>query len=227
MLQTSPTGTVHDGQSSGDAGGWVLVVAAQRGDREAFGRLYDRHVGGVARFVGCRVGDRGLVEDLTSETFTRAWRRIGSVSDQGRDVGAWLTAIARNLVADHYKSSRHKLDTSVADVAQLAGADAREVGPQRAVLDRETAAELRAHVAALSADQRECLRLRYFQDLSVAETAAAMGRNPGAVKALTHRGITRLRQRLADDSTPPVPRAARRRGHPPGRGAAGLLSVVA
>ncbi|MGH3934656.1 MAG: RNA polymerase sigma factor [Pseudonocardiaceae bacterium] len=185
-----------DGLGGSDAaGGWDLVAAAQRGDRDAFGQLYDRHVAGVSRFVGRRVHDRGLVEDLTSETFTRAWRRIGSVSDQGRDVAAWFTTIARNLVADHYRSPRHKLDRPVAEVTD---AHSPQPGPERAVIDRETATELHAHLAALPTDQRDCLRLRYLEDLSVAQTATAMGRNPGAVTALTHRGITRLRQRLTD-----------------------------
>ena len=84
--------------------GWDLIEAAQAGDREAFGSLYSRYAPGVSRFVGSRLRDRALAEDLTSETFARALRRIDSVSDQGRDAGAWFTTIARNLVLDHVKS---------------------------------------------------------------------------------------------------------------------------
>ena len=115
MVATPHSMTVHNGQSSAAARdatpSWELVEAAQAGDREAFGQLYARYAGGVSRFLGHRVRDRALVEDLTSETFARALRRIDSVRDQGRDPGAWLTTIARNLVFDHTKSSRYKLDT--------------------------------------------------------------------------------------------------------------------
>lgn len=188
--------------------GWDLVDAAQRGDRDAFGELYARYVGGVARFVGSRVGgDRALVQDLTSETFLRALRRIDSVSYQGRDVGAWLTTIARNLLADHRKSSRARLERASAELAdggRLWGADR---GPEQVVINAAALAEVRRCVEQLPADQRECLRLRFWEESSVADTAVAMGRSVNAVKALRHRAIAALRAAMADDATRPVPRA--------------------
>ncbi|MGH8572330.1 MAG: RNA polymerase sigma factor [Gammaproteobacteria bacterium] len=180
------------------------MEAAQRGDREAYGQLYSRYADGVSRFLSNRVRDRGLVEDLTSETFLRGWRRIDSVSDQGKDVGTWFTTIARNLVFDHTKSSRYKLDTPVAEVRD---SNTRDRGPEQTVVDRDTAAALRRHVAQLPPDQRRSIYHRFFEDLSVSETAAVMGRNVGAVKALQHRGITKLRAAMAADPAPvPPPR---------------------
>src|SRR5262249_56811428 len=79
---------------------WHLVRLAQAGDGEAFGQLYDRYVDMVFRFVYLRVNDRALAEDFTSETFLRALRRIGTISYQGRDIGAWFITIARNIVLD-------------------------------------------------------------------------------------------------------------------------------
>ncbi len=180
---------------------WALVEAAQAGDREAFGALYGRYVSGVSHFLGNRVRDRGLVEDLTSETFTRALRRIDSVVDQGRDPGAWLTTIARNLVFDHTKSSRYKLDTPTAHITDR---DCHDRGPEQTVIDRDTATQLRRHIEALSTDQRQSIRHRFFDDLSVAETAAAMDRSEGAVKALQHRAISQLRESLTRDAGPPA-----------------------
>ncbi len=78
---------------------WDLVAAAQRGDREAFGRLYDRHVEAVDRYALARVGDRPLAEDLTGQVFLRAWRGIGSLHDQHADIGAWLVSIAHQLAS--------------------------------------------------------------------------------------------------------------------------------
>ena len=182
--------------------GWDLIEAAQAGDRDAFGRLYARYAPGVSRFVGSRTGDRMLAEDLTSETFTRALRRIDSVSYQGRDVGAWFTTIARNLITDHMKSSRYQLDRSTADIAD---ADDHHDSPEQSVIKRDTAADVRRRVEQLPTDQQQCLRLRYWQELSVAETAAAMGRSDAAVKALQHRGVLGLRAAMAKDNWPPTP----------------------
>ncbi len=71
-------------------GSWELVAAVQAGDREAFGRLYERYLPQVRGFVRRRVWDAGLVEDLTSETFLRALRRIDTLTERRADPGAWL-----------------------------------------------------------------------------------------------------------------------------------------
>ena len=83
---------------------------AKDGDAEAYGQLYDHYVSGVFRFIYYRVSSQQLAEDLTSETFVRALRAIQRFNWQGKDFGAWLTTIARNLVADHFKSSRARLE---------------------------------------------------------------------------------------------------------------------
>ncbi|SDX54617.1 RNA polymerase sigma-70 factor, ECF subfamily [Modestobacter sp. DSM 44400] len=168
---------------------WELVRRAQTGDAEGFGQLYDRYVDVVFRFLYHRVGDSATAEDFTSETFVRALRRIDSLTFQGRDVGAWLITIARNIVLDHVKSSRYRLEVTTADMRD---ADRATDGPEDAVLQGLTNAELLAGVAQLSDEQRECVVLRFLQDLSVAETAAAMGKKDGAVKALQHRAVRRL-----------------------------------
>jgi RNA polymerase sigma-70 factor (ECF subfamily) len=185
--------TIESVESNAATEPWNLVRAAQGGDTDAFGALYDRYVDVVYRYVLFRVGDRTLAEDVTSETFLRALRSIGSISYQGRDVGAWFVTIARNIVFDHVKSSRYRLEVTTAELA-----DNREVtdGPEQEVLTDATNAELLRCVAQLGEDQRECITLRFIQGLSVAETAARMGRNEGAIKALQHRAVRRLAQLL-------------------------------
>jgi len=172
---------------------WQLVRAAQDGDTEAFGLLYDHYVDTVFRYVMLRVGDRPLAEDLTSETFLRAFRRIGSVTYQGRDVGAWFVTIARNLLLDYIKSSRFRLEVSAAEPGY---GKAVECGPETQVISRITHVELLRCVQQLGEDQRECVVLRFLHGLSVAETALIMGRNEGAIKALQHRAVRRLGQLL-------------------------------
>lgn len=172
---------------------WLLVEAAQSGDTFSFGCLYDRYVDVVYRYVLVRLGDRALAEDVTSETFLRAFRRIHSITYQGRDVGAWFITIARNLVLDHLKSSRFRLEVSTADPDE--GPEVVS-GPESQVLANLTRIELLRCVQLLGDDQRECIVLRFLQGLSVSETAEVMGRNQGAIKALQHRAVRRLAQLL-------------------------------
>ena len=151
----------------------------------------------VFRYVLFRIGDRSLAEDVTSETFLRAFRRINSVSYQGRDVGAWFVTIARNIVLDHVKSSRFRLEVATADPDD---GQAVEVGPETQVLANIAHAELLRCVEQLGDDQRECIVLRFLQGLSVAETAEIMNRNAGAIKAFQHRAVRRLAQLLRTES---------------------------
>ena len=174
---------------------WALVHRAQAGDAEAFGELYDHYVTMVHRYVYHRVGDRATAEDVTSETFVRALRRIDSLSFQGRDVGAWLVTIARNIVLDHVKSSRYRLEVATADMRD---ADQATDGPEDAVMQHLTNRELMACVQQLGSEQQECIVLRFIHGLSVSETAEIMGKKDGAIKALQHRAVRRLAGLLPD-----------------------------
>jgi len=197
-LPTTPAGaaSTEPNESAPHDEAWQLVGAAQDGDTKAFGLLYDRYVDSVYRYVLFRVGDRSLAEDVTSETFLRALRRITSVSYQGRDVGAWFITIARNIVLDHVKSSRYRLEVTTSELDDNSEVTA---GPEQQVLNEATYSELLRCVTMLNNDQRECIVLRFLQGLSVAETANLMGRNEGAIKALQHRAVRRLAQLLPSE----------------------------
>jgi RNA polymerase sigma-70 factor (ECF subfamily) len=175
-----------------------LVQRAQQGDAEAFGELYDRYVDVVYRFISYRVGSRQLAEDLTSETFLRALRRISSFTWQGRDVGAWFVTIARNLVADHYKSSRYRLEVTTDDVSESGARLDSAASPEGAVIESMTNKVLLEAVRQLNAEQQECIALRFLQGMSVAETAKVMGKNDGAIKALQYRAIRSLGRLLPE-----------------------------
>ncbi|MBW8485026.1 sigma-70 family RNA polymerase sigma factor [Actinomadura parmotrematis] len=180
-----------------------LVLRARDGDAEAFGCLYDRHVELVYRYVLYRVGSHPLAEDLTSETFLRALHGIGGYRRSGRDFGAWLVGLARELVAGHLASGRHRREVSAELLADLLGAlpepDGPADGPERALFDAITSRTLLAAVDRLGPEQRECVVLRFLHGRSVAETALIMGREPGAVKALQHRAVRTLARLLPDD----------------------------
>lgn len=178
-----------------DNGAWTLVKASQEGDMGAFSELFERYYDVVFRYVLFRMNDRTLAEDITQETFVRALRRIGSVTYQGRDIAAWFVTIARNLIFDHVKSSRYRLESTTAEIVDLSPTTN---GPEQQVLDGATNDELLRCVRKLNPDQQECIQLRFLQGLSVAETARIMDRNEGAVKALQHRAVRRLAQLLPE-----------------------------
>lgn len=174
----------------------ALVKLAQDGDGEAFGQLYESYADTVYRYIYYRVSNRQLAEDLTSETFVRALRRISTFTWQGRDFGAWLVTIARNLVADHFKSSRYRLEVPTGEMVDSNGTGPT---PEEHVLGYLSDKALLDAVCQLNPQQRECVTLRFLHGLSVAETARIMDKNDGAIKTLQYRAIRTLARLLPTD----------------------------
>jgi RNA polymerase sigma-70 factor (ECF subfamily) len=196
--RTAGTATARRPAADSDSARMMdLVERAQAGEADAFGRLYDQYSDTVYRYIYYRVGGKATAEDLTSETFLRALRRIGTFTWQGRDFGAWLVTIARNLVADHFKSSRFRLEVTTGEML-----DANEVerSPEDSVLESLSNAALLDAVRRLNPQQQECVTLRFLQGLSVAETARVMGKNEGAIKTLQYRAVRTLARLLPDDA---------------------------
>jgi RNA polymerase sigma-70 factor (ECF subfamily) len=173
----------------------ALVELARNGDSEAFGQLYDHYHVSVYRFLYYRLGSVPLAEDLTAETFFRALRSMSSFRWQGKDFGAWLMTIARNLTTDHFKAGRTRLETTTEDMSTL---DTTTEGPEGAVLASLTNEALLEALSELPTEQRECLVMRFLQGLSIAETAEVLGRSAGAVKQLQLRGVRNLARILPD-----------------------------
>ncbi|WP_371668817.1 sigma-70 family RNA polymerase sigma factor [Streptomyces sp. NBC_00289] len=171
-----------------------VIARARAGDREAFATLYHEHYRLVHTFLLVRTRDRHLAEDLTQEVFTRALRRIDAFTWQGTAFAAWLITIAKNLHRDELGRGRTRLETTVADFPdpQVPGR-----GPESLALRELEAVEahetVRTALHTLNAQQRHCVQLRFLDELTAQETALAMGRSVGAVKALTHRALLKLR----------------------------------
>lgn len=173
----------------------ALVELARQGDKEAFGLLYDHYHAAVYRFLSFRVGSQILAEDLTSETFFRALRSMNSFRWQGKDFGAWLMTIARNLATDHFKAGRTRLEQTTEDMTKL---DTSADGPENEVLSSLSSEVLIAALQELPNEQRECLVMRFFEGLSIAETADRLGRSAGAIKQLQLRGVRNLAKSIPE-----------------------------
>lgn len=172
-----------------------MVEQAREGDPEAFGALFDHYHPKIYRFVYYRTGSVQLAEDLSSEAFVRALRNISKFTWQGKDFGAWLTTIARNLITDHFKSARSRLEHPTEDSWVL---DSSTEGPEGAVLASLTNETLLEAVRTLPEEQQTCIVMRFLQGFSIAEVAASLDRSEGAVKQLQLRAIRNLAKRLPE-----------------------------
>jgi RNA polymerase sigma-70 factor (sigma-E family) len=150
---------------------------------EAFMReLHPRLIGGLTLYCG----QAALAEELTQETLARVWGRWSEVRNHPAP-HAWAWRVALNLASSWFR--RKAIERRA--TARLGPPASLSFDPD--VADRVA---VREAVAALPTRQRAVLVLRYFEDLSVAETAEAMGCAQGTVKSMTHQAIAALRGHL-------------------------------
>jgi RNA polymerase sigma factor (sigma-70 family) len=136
-------------------------------------------------------GDRGHAEDLAQVTLWRTARRWGELSGSP---DAYAHEVLVNLSRDRRRSlTRRPLEVAQLDLVVDRGDDCTE-----ALLERNAVVQA---VRRLPRRQREVVVLRFFLDLSVAQTAAALGTSEGTIKSYTARAIARLRNLLSEDPT--------------------------
>lgn len=186
-----------DGLAVGEPEVIAWVRWAREGSAPAFAHLYDTFFDQVYTYVYHRTGHRQTAEDLVSDVFVRALRGISAFRWRGVGFGAWLVTIARNLVNDHYKSARFRLEASVHEVFDRPAS--HEGGPEHAAVTGDLRTHVHAALADLTDEQGEVLHLRFLQQFDVAETAAVMGKSGDAVKALQYRALRALAKRVPEE----------------------------
>ena len=179
-----------------------LVVKAQQGDKLAFASLYEQYSPLVYRFLRRRLdGADEVVEDLAEDVFVKVYEKLDRYVERGLPFTAWLYRIAHNHLVDYLRSLPRMTASSLDEVAEVP--ERAAAAAFRRVLDRQS---LEPAVARLTSDQRQTIELRFMEGMSVAETAASMGRSDEAVKKLQARALTNLRRHLAPPAPTPMAR---------------------
>lgn len=165
----------------------VVLAAALAGQGWAFTSLFNWLEAPITAFVrgrGC-----GEPDEVVNEVFLGAFRGLHRFEGDHIDFRRWVFGIARNKVVDSYRaqSRRDFIDLRAIDDMPIAAGDAEEDALSHLSGDRVT--EL---LATLTEDQRDVVVLRLISDLSIAEVAAMLDKQPGAVKALQARALRRL-----------------------------------
>ena len=168
-----------------------LVHRAQRGDKEAFTQLYESHFDKIYRYVVLRIGNKTEAEDVTQQVFLKALQSIPSFKWKGIPFSAWLFRIAHNLVVDYLRKVKKVVITPLDESSVKSDSN-----PQLLVEQRLDIEQLISATKRLTRAQREVISLRFAGELSVTESAKAMGKSEGAVKALQHSAIVALRKAL-------------------------------
>lgn len=171
----------------------AVLAAARAGESWAYTRIFEwlaRPVAGYLRGAGVEDPD-----GLANEVFLRVFGGIERFDGTEGRFRSWVFAIAHNLVIDDRRRRSRRPQQAVLEGDVGPSAPGAEEGALVALGDEE----LRALLADLPPDQRDVVLLRLVADFSIEDTAAAIGKKPGAVKSLQHRALTSLRKRLGED----------------------------
>jgi RNA polymerase sigma factor (sigma-70 family) len=162
------------------------------GDPEAV-RLVYRSYGRLVYAVAYRVlGDRGLAEEATQQTFLKAWRAAGSL-DESREMGPWLATIARRVAIDVHRSEARRSADELESVAPGDPALVTQPHSAEAVYD---VWEVRRAVAELPPEEQEIVRLQHFEGLTHTQIAERLKLAVGTVKSRSFRAHKRLAAQL-------------------------------
>ncbi len=165
-----------------------LISAAQE-NPAAFGRLYDRYVQPIYRYLYSRLGDVHAAEDITSQTFIAAYEALPKYREQGQ-FSAWLFRIARSKLNDHFRRSRR-------EVGLEAAGELLEREDSLGVLIRaEELSQIRFLIKKLNEEEQDLIRLRYVAELSFGEIAELLGKREDAVKKSVYRLLERLKGQM-------------------------------
>ncbi len=171
------------------------LVEQAREDPKAFAELYHRYLPRVHAFAYRRTGAVEVAEDITSATFERALRSLGSYSWRPGGFGPWLFRIASNELVDHYRRTERAGSPRAVEAAILLHGQAAP-DPADAVDTRDAVDELLGAMSRLSPRYQRALALRYLSGLSPDEAAAALGTSKATMAVVVHRASRALRQAL-------------------------------
>jgi RNA polymerase sigma-70 factor (ECF subfamily) len=173
----------------------TLVQKAQRGDKEAFGMLYDSYVNKIYRFVYVKVSEKTEAEDITQQVFIRAWENINTFTFQGFPFSSWLYRIAHNAVIDLYRTKKN-----VVAIELVSELDLSYVTDHMEALDtRQEMARVLNALKELKPDEQSILVMRFIDELSNKEVANVLGKTEGSVRVIQHRALKQLKEHLHND----------------------------
>lgn len=152
--------------------------------------VYDSHADSIFRLCYAKTGSRDEAKDLTQETFTRVWERLGRNEAEIENLRAFLFAVARNLIKDYYKKKKPVLERDLPE-----GAMENIPGASDETLQAESRILLDA-LKGLSDPYREALMLHLVEGLPIGEVAKMLGERPNTISVRVKRGLEKARLTL-------------------------------
>lgn len=168
----------------------ALVLLAQEGDKDAFGKIYDHFFEQIYRYVFFRM-KMEEVEDIVENVFIKVWLNLDKYEKRDFSFSSWLYKIAHNSVIDYHRSHRkiEPIDETIVD-------ESEEAMPKKVVENNLMSEKVRAALNQLKEPYRQVVTLKFLNGLSNFEIAEILDEREGNIRVLQFRGLKELKKSL-------------------------------
>ena len=170
-----------------------LIRQAVKGDGEAFGELYARHLDAIYRYVRFRIINEADAEDMTEEVFVKAWEALPAYRIGEHPFTSWLYRIAHNLAVDYHRKRQPESSPEMDD-QHGGGGHVEDV-----ITHRQQVTDLVAAVQELDDSEQDVVILRFVEGYSHDEVAAMIGKSANATRVIQHRALAKLGKVLKEE----------------------------
>jgi RNA polymerase sigma-70 factor, ECF subfamily len=182
-----------------------LIKLAQK-DPEFFAKVYDQYYGKIFGYVLKRTGDLMVAQDVTSETFFKALKKLWQFRWRNISFSSWLYKIATNEINQYFRKGKYK--SASLDALQEQGFEPVSLhNPEAEVIEAQE--KLKQHkdfiicqekISKLDIKYQEVITLRFFEEKQIKEIGQILGKSDGTIKSLLHRGLEKLRVLMTEEA---------------------------
>jgi len=175
-----------------------LIKTAQK-DPEIFAKLYDEHYPKIFGYILKRVANFEIAQDITSETFFKALKKLWQFHWRNIHFSAWLYRIANNEIANYYRKNRSLVSLEILRDEQgfepiaLHNPETELLEAQEKLRQHQDFLKIQEKISQLPIKYQEVITLRFFEKKKIKEIAEILGKKEGTIKSLLHRGLEKLK----------------------------------
>ena len=177
------------------------LIRQARKTPDAFGKLYDEYYPKIFGYALRRTANLEVAQDITSETFFKALKKLWQFRWRNISFSSWLFRIASNEVNQYFRKAEYKKSVSLEElqeqgfeVISAGDPESELVKAQEELEQHQDFLEIQARIVRLPTKYQEVIALRFFEKKQISEIAEILGKKEGTIKSLLHRAVEKLRE---------------------------------
>jgi len=177
-----------------------LVRQAQKAP-DAFAKLYDQYYPKIFGYILRRTANLEAAQDITSETFFKALRKLWQFQWRNISFSSWLYKIAANEINQYFRKVEYKKSLSLEELQEQGFEPTSPDDPESELIEAQEQLkqhqdflEIQVKIVRLPAKYQEVIALRFFEQKQIKEISEILGKKEGTVKSLLHRAVEKLRE---------------------------------